>query len=113
MVLDLSRSCQLTFVHNHTAFTVLVPRAHLPSDIFSLDYAHLVEAAHTLARDSKRALGARRIGMIFEGFEIDYAHVKLIPINDPAASPESPHAQSPVQEADYHEMYPGYATLSK
>ena len=113
MVLDLSRSYQLTFMHFHTGFTVLVPRAHLPSDIFSLDkadYTQLVEAAHTVARVLKRAFGAKQVGMIFEGFEIDYAHVKLIPIRDAPADSTSPRTKSPIQEADYHESYPGYVT---
>ena len=96
LVPDLGRSYQLTFVHSHIGFTVLVPRAHLPSDIFSLTkavYAQLIEAAHTVARVLKRALGARRIGMIFEGFEIDYTHIKLILIRDPSATSASLHTQ--------------------
>ena len=113
VVMDLGRSFQLTFIYNYAGFTVLVPRAHLPSDIFSLnkaDYAQLVEAAHTVAGVLKRALGARQIGMIFEGFEIDYAHVKLVPIRDPPATPESLYKQGFIQQADYHEKYPGYVT---
>ncbi|PYI24633.1 hypothetical protein BO99DRAFT_398117 [Aspergillus violaceofuscus CBS 115571] len=73
----------LTPYPNTPGFTVVVPRAHLPSDIFSLapaEYAALVEAAHTVARLLIRAFGIERCGMIFEGFEIDYAHVKLVPI---------------------------------
>ena len=113
MALDLGRSYQLTFMHFHTGFTVLVPRAHLPSDIFSLDkayYAQLVEAAHTVARVLKHAFQARRIGMIFEGFEIDFTHVKLIPIRDPPADFASLNTKNTIQEADYHESYPGYVT---
>ena len=100
-------------MHNHTGFTVLVPRAHLPSDIFSLDkadYAQLVEAAHTVAQVLKCAFEARRIGMIFEGFEIEYTHVKLIPVRDPPANSASLRTQNAIQEADYHESYPGYVT---
>ena len=109
----MGRSYQLTFFHNYAGVTVLVPRAHLPSDIFSLnkaDYAQLITAAYTVARVLKSALGAQRIGMIFEGFEIDYTHVKLIPIRDPPATSTSLHTQGLIQQADYHESYPGYVT---
>ena len=113
VVIDLGCPFQLTLIDNNAGFTVLVPRAHLPSDIFSLnkaDYAQLVEAAHTVAGVLKRALGARQIGMIFEGFEIDYTHVKLVPIRDPPATPESLFKQGLIQQADYYENYPGYVT---
>ena len=58
---------------NTPGFTVLVPRVHLSSDIFSLDaeaYSEIVAAAHTVARILKQAFGADRCGMIFEVFEI-------------------------------------------
>lgn len=90
-----------------------MPRAHLPSDIFSLDkanYTELVEAAHAVAQVLKRAFGARQIGMIFEGFEIDYAHVKLIPIRDPSNTSGSPQTKTSIHQAEYHENYPGYVT---
>lgn len=90
-----------------------MPRAHLQSDIFSLnkaDYDQLVEAAHAVAQVLKRAFGAKRIGMIFEGFEIDYAHVKLIPIRDPLNTPGLPKSKPSIHQAEYHENYPGYVT---
>lgn len=65
-------------------FTVLVPRKHLSSDIFSIQepsFSDLMVAAHRVAGCLKVAFGAERCGMIFEGFEIDYAHIKLIPIH--------------------------------
>ena len=110
-VFVLGRSYRLTFRYNYAGFTVLVLRAQLPSDIFSIkkaDYAQLVEAAHTVARILQRALGARRIGMIFEGFEIDYTHVKRIPNRDPPATSPSLYTQGLIQQAEYYENYPGY-----
>lgn len=62
-------------------------------------------AAHHVAGFLRQALGTRRCGMIFEGFEIDYARVKLIPIH------ESPAVQDPVMTvAPFHEAYQGYVT---
>ena len=61
---------------------VIVPRLHLSSDIFSLkdtDYEKLIEAAYKVTTLIKTALSVESACMIFEGFEIDYAHIKLIP----------------------------------
>lgn len=68
---------------------MLVPRKHLSSDIFGLndhDYVDIITAAHTVAQHLKAAFGAKRCGMIFEGYEIDYAHVKLIPVHEQAVT---------------------------
>ena len=105
----------LTPFANTHGFTVLVPRKHLPSDIFSITgqpFSELMEAAHRVAGCLKEAFGVGRCGMIFEGFEIDYAHVKLIPIHDThfaadgnaATEPENP----PV--APFEETYQGRVT---
>jgi len=91
---------------NTPGFTVIVPRAHLSSDIFSLDeeaYAKLVAAAYGVARILKEAFSANCCGMIFEGFEIDYAHVKLIPKHRTVEN-------APSSRASYEENYQGYVT---
>lgn len=98
----------LTPFANTPGFTVLVPRKHLSSDIFSIDkepFSELMMAAHRVAGFLRQALGTRRCGMIFEGFEIDYAHVKLIPMHDSLA------AHDPVMTvAPFHETYQGYVS---
>ena len=48
--------------------------------------------------------------MIFEEFEINYTHVKLVPIRDPPATSTSLYKQGLIQPADHHENYPGYET---
>ena len=73
----------LTPFANTPGFTVLVPRAHLSSDILSLESEHyekLIEAAYTVSAQICSALSVNSICMMFEGFEINYAHVKLIPV---------------------------------
>lgn len=113
LYLEFGRSDQLIYDNDHAGFTVLVPRAHLSSDIFSLDnadYGHLIEAAHAVAQVLKSTFGASQIGMMFEGFEIDYAHVKLIPIRDPLDTSNLPPIRTPIYQAEYHESYPGYLT---
>ena len=90
-----------------------MPRAHLRSDILSLDkadYSQLVEAAHAVAQVLKRSFGAEQIGMIFEGFEIDYAHVKLIPIRRTSNTSGSLQTKDLIYQGEYHEKYPGFVS---
>ena len=44
--------------------------------------------------------------MIFEGMEIDYAHVKLVPIYEVLTK----SLREPELQADYFESYPGYVS---
>ena len=70
-------------ISKNSRIHVLVPRKPLPSDIFSLgkeDYMSIVHAAQKVGKVLLDSLDARGIAIIFEGFEIDYAHVKLIPV---------------------------------
>ena len=101
----------LTPFANTPGFTVVVPRKHLSSDIFSIKekpYAKLVGAAHTVARILKIALGTRQCGMIFEGFEINYAHIKLIPIHQPDL--QNTIDSSKPRVTSFHEKYQGYVS---
>jgi beta-aspartyl-peptidase (threonine type) len=74
----------LTPFGNTYGKTVLIPRKHLDSDILSLandDFSDLVGAVWDMIQViMKSDLGADRVGLIFEGMEIDWAHAKLIPI---------------------------------
>nr|XP_023670316.1 uncharacterized protein LOC111845250 isoform X2 [Paramormyrops kingsleyae] len=88
-------------------FTVLVPRRPLTSDIFRLeedDYRALVLAARKVALLLEEGLGAWGVALIFEGFEIDYAHAKLIPLLTP------PDGSVPRSAPEYCPTYPGYVT---
>lgn len=40
-----------------------------------------MKAAYTVAQPMEKAFDVRRVGMFFEGMEIDYAYVKLIPVH--------------------------------
>ena len=101
----------LTPVPNTPGFTVLVPRKPLPSDIFSLgkeDYTSIVLATQEVGKLLQDSLDARGIAIIFEGFEIDYAHVKLIP----ALSEKNTSGKSDdeVRKNAFFETYQGYVT---
>lgn len=99
----------LTPFPNTIGFTVLVPRKHLNSNIFALDsadYLALNLAAHKVAQVLKKAFSTQHVAIIVEGFEIDYAHVKLIPRPTASAFPD-------LHEVSFFEKYPGYVTSQR
>lgn len=95
----------LTPFANTPGYTVLIPRKHLPSDIFSLDekdYEDLMGATRKAVAAIQTGMKTDRVGMFFEGFEIDYTHVKIPPVL-------GDHAQEGPSD-EWHETYPGYIT---
>ncbi|XP_047434059.1 uncharacterized protein LOC125003864 isoform X2 [Mugil cephalus] len=102
----------LTPFPNSPGFTVLVPRRPLTSDIFRLekgDYEGLALAARKVSRLLEEAFGAWGVALIFEGFEIDYAHAKLIPlVRSPGAEDDA--AAKPTPPPRFFPAYPGYVT---
>lgn len=107
---DESHVAFLTPFPNSPGFTVLVPRRPLTSDIFKLekaDYEGLVLASREVSRLLEEGLGARGTGLIFEGFEIDYAHAKLIPLLPPSPHQSLADTSGP---PEFHPTYPGYVT---
>ncbi|KAK0644844.1 putative HIT-like protein [Lasiodiplodia hormozganensis] len=98
----------LTPFSNTPGFTVLVPRKPLGSDILAMAEPDLRELAAAIwdvshLLQSSAALGASRVGLIFEGMEIDYAHAKLIPILDKGLGNLDQH----VPEAAFTDVYTG------
>ncbi|XP_053712706.1 uncharacterized protein LOC128754248 [Synchiropus splendidus] len=101
----------LTPFPNSPGFTVLIPRRPMTSDIFRLeqeDYEGLVLAARKVSHLLEEALGAWGVGLIFEGFEIDYAHAKLIPLLRPASGVEGISCAK--TSPQFYDKYPGYVT---
>lgn len=97
----------LTPFPNSYGFTVLVPRKHLDSNVFFLendDYQKLMVASHKVSNLLKDALGASSCAMIFEGLEIDYAHVKLIPMLDVK------NIKKKSKIIDFQDKYMGYVS---
>lgn len=96
----------LTPFGNTPGFTVLVPRRHLGSDILAMadaEFYELMDATYSAMQLLRSKLAVKRIGIIFEGLELDYAHVKLIPIYETtsgvAAAPQT-----------FSEIYPGHVS---
>ncbi|KAI1175825.1 hypothetical protein F4777DRAFT_548715 [Nemania sp. FL0916] len=102
----------LTPFPNTPGFTVLVPRRHLSSDVFRIEeepYTKLMEAAYTVGQILKAAFNSSRCGMIFEGFEIDYPHVKLIPIHDSKKN-DGTFEEAPLKALPFQSKYEGYVS---
>ncbi|XP_068575170.1 uncharacterized protein [Cebidichthys violaceus] len=98
----------LTPYPNTPGLTVVVPRKQLPSDIFKLeeaDYKALILATYKVAGLLEEGMRARGVALIFEGLEIDYAHVKLIPLL-PSPDGTKPAALQP----EFFHSYPGYVS---
>ncbi|KAL1005635.1 hypothetical protein UPYG_G00061650 [Umbra pygmaea] len=106
----------LTPFPNSPGLTVLVPRRPLTSDIFRLeeeDYKSLVLATLKVARILEEGLGAWGVGLIFEGFEIDYAHAKLIPLLSPNTSVQVDGGSDPnssPSQPQLNTFYPGFVS---
>ncbi|KAL8747765.1 MAG: hypothetical protein Q9184_007555 [Pyrenodesmia sp. 2 TL-2023] len=102
----------LTPFANTPGYTVLVPRKHLSSDVFDLnddDYTEMVTAAYQIAPHLKGAFGTTRCGMFFVGFEIDYAHIKLVPVHDHGATNGRPFTPVAGPTA-FQNKYEGFLT---
>ncbi len=62
---------------------LIIPKKHVDS-IFDSEpelYSRLFSSARRLSAPIQRATGARRIGVVVEGFLVHHAHIHLVPIN--------------------------------
>ncbi|XP_061606466.1 uncharacterized protein si:ch211-256m1.8 [Phyllopteryx taeniolatus] len=98
----------LTPYPNTPGITVVVPRKPLPSDILKLkdnDYKALILATYKVAQLLEEGMEAQCVALIFEGFEINYAHAKLLPV---LPFPEGLKLARP--QAEFFLKYPGYVS---
>lgn len=75
----------LSIFPNTDGFTVVIPKQHLPSYVFSLeqnDFIALSLAARQVGLLLDRAFDdVGRTAMMFEGFGVDHVHAKLVPLH--------------------------------
>lgn len=74
----------LSIFPNTTGFTVVIPKAHLTSDVLALDdsvYTELMLFAKRVDKALRKGLEVDRCALISEGMMINHAHVKLIPLH--------------------------------
>jgi histidine triad (HIT) family protein len=100
----------LTPFPNTPGFTVVIPKEHLPSAIFSLepnDYNDLLNTARDIAHIIERGLSCKRVGLVAEGMGVDHAHIKLIPMH---GIPDGPWKPILSNDPQFSEKYEGYLT---
>ncbi|MFH1785169.1 MAG: HIT family protein [Candidatus Micrarchaeota archaeon] len=63
---------------------LLIPKKHgeYIFDLDDLSYQELLKSAKNLSNVIKKATGAKRIGMVVEGFLVPHIHIHLVPINE-------------------------------
>lgn len=94
----------LTPFPNCPGCAVLISRKRLTSNVFKMeleDYELLMEQIPKVRDLIQSGLECTNVGVVFEGMEIDYTHVKFFP-NEPKNGNES--------HVKYQEIYPGYVT---
>ncbi len=63
--------------------SLIIPKKHV-DNIFDSEpalYSKLFSSARSLSEPIRNATGAKRIGMVVEGFLVHHAHIHLVPIN--------------------------------
>lgn len=65
--------------------TLVIPKEHRNSRIFKNDIdliSKIMEACKKVSEMLENGLDIERVGLIFEGLEVDHLHAKLIPIKE-------------------------------
>ncbi len=65
--------------------TLVIPKEHKDSRVFkneNLDICEIMSASKEVSEILENKLNIERVGLIFEGAEVDHLHAKLIPIKD-------------------------------
>ena len=99
---------------NTEAFSVVITKEHIPSDIARADgqvAAGLLTAARRVAARIADAYDdVDRCAIVFEGMMIDHLHAKVIPLHRTAGVQPSPAPATTARSQQYFEAYPGYVT---
>ena len=100
----------LTPFPNTEGMTVVILKKHLPSNILQLEYNEvdgIMLASKIVARLLRKKLKVERVGLVCEGYGIDHAHVKLIPMHGIPAGEWKAINSSP-KDQKFYETYPGF-----
>ena len=99
---------------NTEAFSVVITKQHMPSDIARADgraAAGLLDAARCVAAKITAAYDyVDRCAIVFEGMMIDHLHAKVIPLHRTVGVQPSPESGTTARSGRYFEAYPGYVT---
>lgn len=100
----------LTPFPNTQGFTVVLTKEHLPSDVLQLNKTNirvLMEAAQETSALLRSKLNVARVGLICEGYGIDHAHVKLIPMHGIVQEKWQPIVSAD-SDKRFYSHYPGF-----
>jgi histidine triad (HIT) family protein len=63
---------------------LIIPKRHVDYffDLSNQEYVEIMEIARKIEGSLKKTTGAKRIGLIVNGFEIPHAHLHLIPLHN-------------------------------
>lgn len=100
----------LTPYPNTPGFTVVATRTHRGSYVLELappEFAGLLEASRAVGRLLDRAFGVARTALIAEGYGVDHAHTKLVPLHG-----TTPGAWRPIRSrvGTWSDHYEGYVS---
>ncbi|KAJ9112192.1 hypothetical protein QFC20_002373 [Naganishia adeliensis] len=73
----------LTPFPNTTGYSCIIPKRHFSSDILGMPeepYLELLGTGWDVAQLFKKAFQIERVGFMMEGYEINHAHLKVVPI---------------------------------
>ena len=73
----------LTPFPNTPGFTVVIPKINIGDNVFALNdeqYLDLMKATKIVANILEKALGVKRVALVFEGTGVAHVHAKLIPL---------------------------------
>lgn len=99
----------LSIFPNTAGFTVVIPKGHYGSYIFTEDQS-VMNALMGAAREVATLLDTKfddvgRTGLIFEGFGVDHLHAKLVPMHGTKSGTWERRASD---QKKYFEKYEGY-----
>ncbi len=89
--------------------TIIIPKKHYGSNIFDMPkeaYSRYLLSAIKVAKILEKGLDIGRVGMAFEGMEINHAHIKLFPM----IGVKKEFNQTLFSKTIYFEKYEGYLT---
>jgi diadenosine tetraphosphate (Ap4A) HIT family hydrolase len=99
----------LTPFPNTTGYSCIIPKRHFSSNILGMPeepYLELLETGWDVAQLFKEAFQVERVGFMMEGYEINHAHLKVVPIFDDCRV-EGSH------DTVWFDQYSGFLTSEK
>jgi len=66
--------------------TLVIPKIHVPYfyDLDNKNYAKLMQTVKNVSRAIEHAVKPAKVGLLVKGFDVDHAHIHVIPLNNNA-----------------------------